>query len=78
MIEINLLEPKTRQDLVAVPAKQGPGKLVPIVLINTVALAVVVALVYYLPTDTPIVGKFIEPVKIVVNRLVNVVLAAYQ
>ena len=78
MIRINLLEPKTREDLVAAPMKHHTGKLLPIVLINVLVLAAVVSLVFYLPTDTPVVGKFIEPAKIVLNRMVDVVLEAYR
>jgi hypothetical protein len=77
MIDINLLEPNIQKHLrQATPRSSGRGWLF-VVLLNLILLVVIVGLVMLLPPDTPGVGPVIQPARIALSRLFNLILTAF-
>ncbi|MBM3263135.1 MAG: hypothetical protein FJY97_06870 [candidate division Zixibacteria bacterium] len=76
MITINLFSPRTRESAgspkSAAPSSGGGWRR--ILLINLLILVIVAALIMYLPVDTPGVGPYLQPARIVLTRLFDIAL----
>jgi hypothetical protein len=73
MIDINLLEPRTVEAFAGMAASRASGRSWPwIVLVNILILATLLALILFLPDNTPVVGKYLQPARVALGRLSNI------